>query len=83
MRDYNYEFDKEDFKTKVLYSRNEEPFDTKEIFNVFGHTPTKEPTVTTHFVNIDTGACYKKEFGVLTVLEFPSMRLITQENIEE
>lgn len=82
LRDSDDELEKEDFKTKVLYSRNQKPFDNKEIFNVFGHTPTKEPIITSHFANIDTGACYKEKYGVLTALEFPSMRLIIQKNIE-
>jgi len=82
LKDSEGEFDKEDFQTKVLYSRNKEPFDNKEIFNVFGHTPTKEPIVEKHFANIDTGSCYKEKYGILTALEFPSMKLILQENIE-
>jgi len=82
LKDSDDEFDKEDFRTKVLYSRNQEPFDNKEIFNVFGHTPTKETIVKEHFANIDTGAYYKEKYGILTALEFPSMILITQKNVD-
>jgi len=82
LRDADDKFNKKDFKTKVLYSRNQKPLDNKEIFNVFGHTPTRKPIITSYFTNIDTGAYYKDQYGVLTALEFPSMRLINQVNIE-
>ena len=82
-RDSNDQFDKDNFKTKVLYSRNKEPKDNKEIFNIFGHTPVSDPIIKNHFANIDTGAYYtNKDLGVLTALEFPSMRIIQQENID-
>ena len=82
-RDSVDDFEKADFQTKVLYSRNKEPFDNKEIFNVFGHTPTKEIIMDSYYANLDTGAYYKEKYGVLTALEFPSMKLRIQENIEE
>lgn len=82
LRDSVDDFDKEDFRTKLLYSRNKEPFDNKEIFNVFGHTPTKEAIIGTHYANVDTGAYYKEKYGVLTALAFPTMNLVTQKNVE-
>jgi serine/threonine protein phosphatase 1 len=82
IKDSDDEFDKEDFKTKVLYSRNKKPFENKNLFNVFGHTPTEEAIIESYCANIDTGAYYKEEYGYLTALEFPAMNLITQKNIE-
>ena len=82
IRDSNDEFEKEDFQTQVLYSRNKKPLENKDIFNVFGHTPTKEAIVKSYYANIDTGAYYKEKYGYLTALEFPTMKLITKKNIE-
>jgi serine/threonine protein phosphatase 1 len=82
LKDSDDEFDKEDFKTKVLYSRNKKPLENKNLFNVFGHTPTKDAIIEKYYANIDTGAYYKEKYGVLTALEFPAMNLITQKNIE-
>lgn len=72
------------FMTRSLFSRNSYPDDNKGIFNVFGHTPVQMPIVTEYFANIDTGACYTNGdmLGVLTTLEFPSMRIIQQRNID-
>ncbi|MEA3289428.1 MAG: metallophosphoesterase family protein [Campylobacterota bacterium] len=77
------QFDKDDFFNKVLYSRNQNPKDNKEIFDIFGHTPNKQPIIKDHFANIDTGACYAdRNLGKLTAIEFPSMKIIQQENID-
>ena len=82
LRDSDDKFDIEDFKTKVLYSRNKDPLDNKEIFNIFGHTPVKKPITESYYANIDTGAFYKEKFGVLTALEFPTMKIIQQKNLD-
>ncbi len=73
-----------EFMTRVLFSRDKNTEDNTDIFNVFGHTPVNIPIVTNHDANIDTGACYTdgSDLGILTALEFPSLNIITHENIE-
>ncbi len=52
----------------------------KDIYQVFGHTPMKEPIIKPHYANIDTGAC----FGyTLTALEWPSMKIYSQPFIDK
>jgi serine/threonine protein phosphatase 1 len=69
---------------EVLWHRGDVIHDYQEVFQVIGHTPTAEgPQIETHFANIDTGAFYNSEpFGVLTALQFPETRIITQPNID-
>lgn len=71
------------FKDTIHYSRNKD-FDNSDIFNVFGHTPTSEPLINQYKASIDLGCVYKEESeeGKLCALEFPSMKLYIQENIE-
>lgn len=57
-------------------------YDKKDLFQVFGHTPVKEPIITEYYANIDTGCCFK-EYGILTALQFPEMKIFQQKNIEE
>lgn len=53
------------------------------VFNVFGHTPVKEPKIEPHYANIDTGCAYVKQgYGKLTALQFPEMHTYQQENID-
>lgn len=59
-----------------------EMYDRKDLFQVFGHTPNKEPITTDFYANIDTGAVYHKRFGTLTALQFPEMIYYKQANIE-
>ena len=58
----------------------------KEYFHVFGHTPVPGAEIGEHYANIDTGACFpgsKEEgYGVLTALQYPSMKIFTQEYID-
>ncbi|MBR8464009.1 metallophosphoesterase [Campylobacter sp. faydin G-24] len=73
----------QEFKAHVLSGRD----DTHEnirIFNVFGHTPLNEPLITHFSANIDLGCgCGRKVMSArLCALEFPSMRIFTQDNIE-
>ena len=71
-----------EFRRHVLCSRGD--FSQNDgIFNVYGHTPIAEPDITNFSANIDTGCVYKHKFGHLCALEFPSMRVFIQENIEE
>lgn len=54
------------------------------IFQIIGHTPTPDGArVEKHFANIDTGAFFRRpHFGRLTALQFPSMQIFTQFNID-
>ena len=74
------------FENTVLNSRLKD-FDNLEIFNVYGHTPTENLILENHKVNIDLGCVYAKiikgDEGKLCALEFPSMKIFTQENIED
>ena len=72
------------FENECLYSRYKS-FDNKQIFNVFGHTPIQEPQINEFKANIDLGCFLKNEneSGKLCALEFPSMKIIMQENIED
>ena len=56
----------------------------KGIYNIFGHTPTKNgPKVKSHYSNIDTGCYYDSDgYFELTAIEFPSMQVWSQENID-
>ena len=56
-------------------------------FHIFGHTPVPSPEITDYSADIDTGAFHVsgKEigYGRLTALQFPSMKLFHQENIDK
>lgn len=72
------------FENHLLWSRYKN-FDNKEIFNVHGHTIFTEPIINEYSTAIDLG-CFqtngKVEDPRLCALEFPSMRIFTQNNIE-
>lgn len=72
------------FEMNVLWGRPSTIQDVPEIYNVFGHTPQQNGAkIKVPFANIDTGCFYReKGYGVLTALEFPSMRIYEQENID-
>ena len=71
-----------EFRRHVLCDRSD--FSQNEgIFNVYGHTPIAGPDITEFSAKIDTGCVYKHDFGRLCALEFPSMRVFLQENIED
>ncbi|MCT7595617.1 metallophosphoesterase [Aliarcobacter butzleri] len=83
-RDSKDKFDIEDFENQLLYKRYKQ-FDNKDIFNVYGHTPRSEAKLTSFDANVDLGCVYKKEKVInprLCALEFPSMKIYTQKNIE-
>lgn len=47
------------------------------IFNIFGHTPIREPIITDTYAMIDTGATYKKNgYGKLSAIHYPSLEVI-------
>lgn len=57
----------------------------KEFFHIFGHTPVPGAKIGEHYANIDTGACFsasKEGYGILTALQYPSMKIWTQEHID-
>lgn len=73
------------FENTVLNSRLKD-FDNLEIFNVYGHTPIEDLILEDYEVNIDLGCVYAKIIkgneGKLCALEFPSMKIFTQENLD-
>lgn len=74
------------FRTNTIWGRPATIKDVKEIYNVFGHTPVQNgPKIKVPFANIDTGGFYLKEkgYGQLTALEYPSMKIYQQANIED
>lgn len=72
------------FENTILNSRFKN-YDNLEIFNIYGHTPTQNPILEDHKASIDLGCCYKDiDSNVkLCALEFPSMKIFTQSNIED
>ncbi len=73
----------EDFINTILFSRYKK-LDNKEIFNVYGHTPTSEVIINDFKAQIDLGCCYKdiEASASLCALEFPSLNIIIQENVD-
>lgn len=72
-----------EFQKHVTWNRQGTINDVPEIYNVFGHTVQSEPKIKVPFANIDTGACFNEVgYGKLTALEFPSMRIFQQENVD-
>lgn len=73
------------FAAFVLWSRKDVPSKIKGIFNCYGHTPQKKKAlVRSHFACIDTGACFKRaDYGKMTALQFPEMKVFIQKNIED
>lgn len=78
--DKNYEAE---FRKHVLCARDD-TFENKEIFNVYGHNPQDSPIITAYSANIDLGCVYshKFKFPRLCAIEFPTMRVFTQEKVE-
>jgi serine/threonine protein phosphatase 1 len=75
-----------DFEQFCLYKRYKQ-FDNKDIFNIYGHAVRSEVKITSFDCNIDLGCCYKGTDDAvsnprLCALEFPSMKIYTQENLE-
>ena len=73
------------FKQNVTWGRPSTIQDVPEIYNIFGHTPIQNgPKIKVPFANVDTGAFYMREkgYGQLTGLDFPTMKVYQQPNIE-
>ncbi|MDY0052713.1 MAG: metallophosphoesterase [Aliarcobacter sp.] len=69
------------FQSTVLNARYKN-FDNKEIFNVFGHTSISKVDINEYKANIDLGCVYGETGDGLCALEFPSLKIFTQKNIE-
>ena len=85
-RDSKDENDIEEFESHLLYSRYKNS-NNKEIFNVFGHTIFSAPVLNEYSAAIDLGCYHEKDESKLPsprlcALEFPSMKIFTQENME-
>src|SRR5574344_1385554 len=78
--------DVEEFEEFVKWSRWKN-FDNEDIFNVYGHTIFQEPLLNDYSCGIDLGCFYKNKEKLpnprLCALEFPSMKIYTQENVED
>lgn len=73
------------FKNHIIWERDMNPQAIPGIFNVFGHTPVTEPKIIKSSMFIDTGCAYKgyEGYGKLTAVQYPSMQIFQQENIDE
>ena len=72
----------EEFKKHLLSGRGDMT-QVEGIFNVYGHTPVSEPQIYSNSANIDTGCVFNEVgFDKLSALEFPSMKIYTQRNVE-
>ncbi|WP_149719281.1 metallophosphoesterase [Campylobacter concisus] len=78
----NDKYASEEFKRHLLSGRGDE-MQVSGIFNVYGHTPVREVKFYKNSADIDTG-CVFNEVGYdkLSALEFPSMKIYTQKNVE-
>lgn len=75
--------DRNKYKNTILWDRGI-PQEIENAIVVCGHTPVSEVNLNSNYIDIDTG-CFLKdnpEFGKLTALHFPSMKLYTQRNID-
>jgi serine/threonine protein phosphatase 1 len=84
LRNSKNEDDAKQLLNHALWSRNKHS-DNKDIFNVYGHTILEEVYINEYNANIDLG-CYttnKVPNPRLCALEFPTMKIITQKNIED
>ena len=73
------------YRKYIMWGRPQHLMPLKGIYSVFGHTPIENgPRIKSFYANIDTGAVFKgaKDAGFLTALEFPSMKVYKQENID-
>lgn len=73
---------RDEFRKHILSGRGD-TMQVEGIFNVYGHTPAREAKLYTNSANIDTGCVYNQEgYDKLCALEFPSMKIYTQKNVE-
>lgn len=78
----NDKYASEEFKRHLLSGRGDE-MQVSGIFNVYGHTPVREVKFYKNSADIDTGCVFNEiGFDKLSALEFPSMKIYTQRNVE-
>ena len=78
----NDKYASEEFKRHLLSGRGDE-MQVSGIFNVYGHTPVREVKFYKNSADIDTGCVFNEVgFDKLSALEFPSMKIYTQKNVE-
>lgn len=84
LKDSSSKIDKEIFKDQVLFSRDKFIYDNENIYNIFGHTPVEDIDISSKHANIDTGCIYNYShlLGKLSAIEFPSMKVISQINVD-
>lgn len=76
---------RKDMEEDLMWGRNLNPEPVKGVYNVFGHTIQKDgPKIDKHFACIDTGCFYTRyeKTGFLTALEYPSLNIVQQKNID-
>ena len=77
--------DVEEFNEFVKWSRWKN-HDNEDIFNVYGHTIFQEPLLNDYSCGIDLGCFFKNKEKLpnprLCALEFPSMKIYTQNSLE-
>ena len=77
--------DVEEFNEFVKWSRWKN-HDNEDIFNVYGHTIFQEPLLNDYSCGIDLGCFYQNKEKLpnprLCALEFPSMKIYTQNSLE-
>lgn len=70
------------FVQQALWNRDV-PDDQQDIYNIFGHSPNKEPKIKSFFANVDTGCVFNRSgYTNLTAIHFPSLEVLQQGNIE-
>ena len=78
----NDKYASEEFRRHLLSGRGDE-LQVGGIFNVYGHTPVREVKFYKNSADIDTGCVFNEVgFDKLSALEFPSMKIYTQRNVE-
>lgn len=73
------------FTQSLLWNRLPHIQSINGIYNIFGHTVyIDNPRITRYYANIDSGCCYPNYpgCGVLTAIEFPSMIIYRQKNLD-
>ncbi|WP_321778641.1 metallophosphoesterase [Sulfurimonas sp.] len=82
-KDHPYcEYDGHDILWRHMYDKKLFQADKElqnNIFNVFGHSPVKEPLITETLAMIDTGATYinNKDLGRLSAIHYPSLDVVS------
>lgn len=72
------------YRNNILWGRPKNLQPIKGVYGVHGHTPLSGgPVIKSFYANIDTGAVFKDSLNTsLTALEFPSMKVYSQPNVD-